>query len=144
MSSEADHISLANRNHALLLHLLTNGAYDDWAITVAFYKAIHVVEAVFANDRNFHSTSHFDRENQLKLPKFKHISRDFSHLSTLSRIARYLGDQAGHVKSFSDVADAAKVRHIIKTRLYGVEQKSLHLLSPAGKASLTKLNTTDV
>ena len=50
MATESDHISLANHNHGLLLHLLAHGGYPDWAATVGFYKAVHIVEAVFATE----------------------------------------------------------------------------------------------
>jgi hypothetical protein len=85
MASEADHISLANHNHEFLLQLLQDGAHTDWAATVAFYKAVHVVEAVFAHDLHSHSISHTARESSLKSPRFKLIFVNYSHLYTASR-----------------------------------------------------------
>ncbi len=49
MASEAEHIDLASSNQNLIDHLIHENAFHDWLATVAFYKAIHVVEAVFAN-----------------------------------------------------------------------------------------------
>lgn len=55
MASELVHIELASRNHRTLLYLLEK--HDDppeWVTTVAFYKAVQVVEAVFAARSRFH------------------------------------------------------------------------------------------
>jgi len=71
MASEADHISLADRNHDFLVDVLREGRFPDWAATVAFYKAVHVVEAVFAADLGRDSTSHTDREESLKTLKLQ-------------------------------------------------------------------------
>ncbi len=79
MASDLDHIRLANHNHDLMLHLLQSGRFGDWATTAAFYKAVHIVEAVFAADMGKHSTSHVDRELTLKIAK---VQGDFHRLLT--------------------------------------------------------------
>ena len=134
MADEADHISLANRNHDFLVGLLSDGTFPDWAATVAFYKAVHVVEAVFAADLGANSTSHTDREATLKIPKYKQIFKDYTHLLTASRIARYLeSSKAGSYRKFADYMDAQAVNRLIAKRLYGVEQRSLQFLTDNGK-----------
>jgi hypothetical protein len=71
MANETDHIKLANRNHDILHSLIDEGRFMDWAVTTAFYKAVHIVEAVFANDLHTHSTSHTEREKTLKISRYK-------------------------------------------------------------------------
>src|SRR5207253_1175861 len=113
-ANEHDHISLANRNHDLLLHLLSTGTHPDWAATVAFYKAVHIAEAIFVTDFGKHSTSHSDREATLKMTRYSHIFKDYSHLLTASRIARYLESSgSGHYKSFADFMDLEAVNRLV-------------------------------
>ena len=140
MASEADHISLANRNHDFLVEVLQQGRFPDWAATVAFYKAVHTVEAVFAADLGKDSTSHTDREESLKVAKYKPIFKDYTHLLTASRIARYLESRGeGKCHQFADFMDAQAVNRLVAKRLYGVEQHSLPFLTDHGKA-LKKTN----
>jgi hypothetical protein len=136
MATEGDHIRLANRNHELLLKLLADGGFPDWAVTVAFYKAVHVVEAAFASLK-VHSASHTAREEMLKRPRFKGLWKDYSHLLTASRIARYLSSSgAGEFHSFSDYLDLEGVKKLVRKRLYGVEQGTLAFLTTGGKGGL--------
>ena len=145
MATEGDHIRLANRNHEFLLKLLQDGDFPDWAVTVAFYKAVHVVEAVFAASMAFDSTSHSVREERLKIPRFKDIWKDYSHLLTASRIARYLSSSgAGEFHSFADYLDLEGVKNLVRKRLYGVEQRSLGFLTAAGKGDLQKIDPAAV
>ena len=91
MASETEHIELANSNQKLIDHLIRENSFHDWLATVAFYKAIHVVEAVFANNLHYHSHSHADREDRLKrTARYKAIFTNYSHLLTESRTFRYL------------------------------------------------------
>ena len=145
MASEADHISLANRNHAFLLHLLEDGSYLDWAATVAFYKAVHVVEAVIAHDLHTSSMSHNAREQILKTPRFKQIYKNYAHLYTASRIARYLEDRGtGKFSTFADYMNADDVNLLVRKRLYGVEHHALGFLSDVSRAALTKIDPSKI
>ncbi len=141
MASQESHIALANRNHEFLLKLLADGAHPDWAATVAFYKAVHIVEAVFFNDvPGKHSTSHSDRERTLKTSRYSHIYKDYAHLLNASRIARYLeSNGVGEYKSFADFMDLSAVNKLVAQRLYGVEQKAIAFLSDDGKKQLSKI-----
>ena len=142
MASELDHINLANRNHDLLLQLLSSGTHPDWAATVAFYKAVHIAEAIFVTGFGKHSTSHSDREATLKMTRYAHIFKDYSHLLTASRIARYLESSGkGQYKSFADYMDLDAVKRLMANRLYRVEQNSLPFLSDSGRALLRKIGT---
>ena len=51
-SSEA-HVRAALNNQATIDYLLAGGVvHAPWVVTVAFYKALHVVEAVLARQRH--------------------------------------------------------------------------------------------
>jgi hypothetical protein len=66
MASPAEHIALANRCHHTLYYLLSEPAeHSEWIATIAYYKALHVVEAVLAS-RRLTGWSHASRLNHLK------------------------------------------------------------------------------
>lgn len=94
MPTEMDHLSLANHNHDLLAELLPQiHRFPDWVATIAFYKSLHVVEAVFASENpSKHGTDHFDRENYLKRShRYSNIYQHYRPLAATSMIARYMG-----------------------------------------------------
>jgi len=134
MASETEHIELANSNQHLIDHLINENSFHDWLATVAFYKAIHVVEAIFANHLHRHSCSHAEREDRLKRTAgFKAVFTNYSHLLAESRTFRYLL----HPRSRLTI-ETVKSKLIYK-RLYAVEQNSLQFLSDTGKAALVKI-----
>ncbi|MEX2286504.1 MAG: hypothetical protein WD648_05390 [Planctomycetaceae bacterium] len=95
MATPADHIALANRNHDALCLLLPHAeTCPEWIATIAFYKAVHIVEAVFAIVLSEHSHSHDDRIDRLKRPQFEILFIDYRPLYAASVIARYLEDSA--------------------------------------------------
>lgn len=70
--------------------------FPDWVATVAFYKALHVVEAVFyrAPGVRNHGQSHEDRENILKRTRrFRELYNHYRPLWSASMVARYIGDR---------------------------------------------------
>jgi len=134
MASEQDHIDLANSNQQVIDHLIKEASFHDWLAIVAFYKAVHVVEAVFANHLHRHSCSHSDREERLKKTRsLMVIFKDYSHLLNESRNFRYLLCPPGRM-TFEQVRS-----QLVYKRLYGVEQKAIQFLSDAGKARLAKV-----
>src|SRR5258708_2128241 len=103
MASEDSHIAVANRNHAALTHLCADvNKFGPWVVTVAFYKALHVVEAVFANDRDIgHTHDHGDRELRLKRTrKYENIYKHYAPMMRASLVARYLEHGSTAVSSF--------------------------------------------
>ncbi len=68
MSAEAEHIRLANRNQATLDYLLLDvSKCSEWIAVIAFYKSLHVVEAVFAREPlPCHLHNHHERLGRLK------------------------------------------------------------------------------
>lgn len=136
MATEADHIALANHNHDVMVALVAAGIAD-WSATVAFDKAVHRVEAVFAAHARTHSTIHDSRETRLKKHPYKVIFKPSSHLLGASRTARYLADRHGQsYRTFTDFMSLERVRQLIRTQLRGVEQSALFFLSDEGRHSL--------
>jgi len=134
MATEADHISLANSNQLLIDHLIEVNDFPDWLTTVSFYKAVHVVEAVFANDLHYHSSSHTNREDRMKrTAKFESIFKNYSHLLTESRTFRYALPPRQRW-----TVELVKSRLIYK-KLYAVEQQSLQFLSQQAAEELSKV-----
>jgi hypothetical protein len=64
--------------------------FPQWATTVAFYTALHVIEAVFAHD-NRHTDDHAQRNRLLKTnQRYRHLWQHYRPLWNDSLIARYL------------------------------------------------------
>ena len=145
MASQSDHIALANKNHEALVYLIEDHSrFPEWIATIAFYKAVQVVEAVFDANMRVHSTSHQMRLQTLKTPRFQRIFRAYRPLLAASRIARYLEDHgpggAGRFRTFTDHLTPDQVfDQLVYKRLYAVEQQSLTFLSDACKEALLKI-----
>lgn len=95
MPSKEAHVAAAKQNQATLDYLLAGGdEHLPWVATVAFYKALHVVEAVFAADKRSplpHTGDHKLRNHVLKtVNRYQHLWRMYRPLWEASLIARYL------------------------------------------------------
>ena len=116
--------------------------------TVAFYKAVHLVEAVFKVQDGTDSTSHHEREAALKRSsKLKTLFPDYQALLTASRIARYLqADQkVPRFSGFTDYLTAEEVKQVLVfTRLFRLEQKLIGFMTDEGRAALQKVNRPGV
>ena len=128
MATECDHIACANRTHGTILHLLGDLENSSpWIATAAFYKAVHIVEAVFANDPSIrHTSSHGEREQQLKRQrKYESICRHFLPLFRASINARYLPSG----RSFDDfLSPTAVFEKLVKHHLHQVEESARQFL----------------
>lgn len=62
MASEAAHLAKADSNQSFLETI--GDEYPDWLAIVAFYKAVHLVEALFAKEGR-QSKSHYGRNMQV-------------------------------------------------------------------------------
>jgi hypothetical protein len=88
MPQQDDHIRQARHNAQFLSTFDLNATpYPDWAITVAFYTAVHLVEAHFARN-NIHYTDH-KRRNREVSRSLRQIGRNYITLYNQSRTARY-------------------------------------------------------
>ncbi len=86
MGTKTDHKEKAEHNQKFL-DCIDPIKYADWVVTVGFYKALHLVEMIFAQ-KGKHSDNHRDRHDTLKR-SFQDIWREYRPLYTLSRRARY-------------------------------------------------------
>ena len=93
MATAAEHIAQANHNQDVLDRMLVDPSpFWDWIAIVAFYKAVHSVEAViFENEKppHKHSASHKNRGALLKM-KYPDMWRNYWPLLKASKVARYL------------------------------------------------------
>lgn len=136
MASERDHVRLANRNHEALELLRADGKHAEWITTIAFYKAVHVVEAVLASHFGWHSSSHDDRLKSLKAQSaFQPVFKPFRTLYALSRTARYL--EGG---TFADVVPGNDVEQkVLKKLLLPIEDNCLQFLSDDARGMLLRI-----
>lgn len=144
MPSELTHIQQANRNQAAINHLAGSGeiVYPEWVATIAFYKALHVVEAVFSQDKIIeHRQTHKARlETLKKTGKYQHIFRHYDPLWRASLIARYLVARSG--KQYRSFAIYLSADHVISEmlahRLHQVQKSAMRFLTAEAKAMLTE------
>jgi len=143
MATESDHIALANRNHAVLMHLLPDvETFPEWVTIVAFYKAVQIVEAVFMHNHGRCCHGHQQRLHRLKAYGYKQLHRHYRVLWSASSIARYLHDTVSNTpySSFTDYLAPDRVtKAIVKRRLHGIECEAVSLLSEQGKQALERL-----
>jgi len=141
MPCESDHIALANKNHIAMLCL--HEAVDDhpeWVVTIAFYKAVHIVQAVFSKS-NKSCHDHKTRHSILKR-SYPDIWKQYRPLWIGSTIARYLHDNTSGTPytSFVDYCSADEVytKFVVK-RLRNVEDLSVNRLSKDQKDILMRV-----
>ncbi len=132
MPTKNAHIILANRNQATIQHLLSDkDAHSEWITTIAFYKAVHMVEAVFATDR-VHSHNHENRDHHLKTqPKYAKIYKYFRPLWAASMIARYLYDpetKTGYTTFSKYLTPDAVVSEMLRYNLRQLERATQDFL----------------
>jgi len=101
--------------------------------TVAFYKALHLVDAVLAMAK-IHPADHASRERHLKSDRrYKHICKHYLLLLNVSVIARYLSDRGGRAyRTFTDYMDLAAVKdQVLSHLLHQVEVSAKKFTAPA-------------
>ncbi|HVA50776.1 MAG TPA: hypothetical protein VNH11_30810 [Pirellulales bacterium] len=143
MATEQEHIELANRNHDAIRALLdAQGDHPEWVATIAFYKALQIVEATFAWKGLGHGHGHSRRLEILQDAKngYSSLCKHYEALMEASEVARYLGARssagAGYAR-FSDYMSMAAVRDkLLKKRLMNVEVHARRFLSDDSKKIL--------
>ena len=126
MPTEGAHVAKAAHNIRFVCFIEPEGLYHDWAVTAAFYVAVHVAEAVFASLRTEfpHSSSREGREHVLKREKrLTKIWRHYRPIQSAATIARYLGAQ--------DTFDAYATPDEVKAKL--LQHHLVSLLKSASK-----------
>ena len=103
MPDFATHEKIAMNNLAVIDNLLKESegcfqTFAPWVVTVAFYKALHLVECILYVDGHFdrhippHSHNHAERHNILRHRKYAKLWNHYYALYTASMTARYLAD----------------------------------------------------
>lgn len=136
MPSKEAHIAVAKRNQATIDFLL--GGDDEhlpWVVTVAFYKALHIVEAVFAADRQSpmpHSDDHKIRNRLLKTTnRYAQLWRMYRPLWEASLVARYLrvDDNSPSYNDFTQYMNRADIeQRVLAHYLAQIEASAAKLL----------------
>ena len=137
MPAEKDHQALAQHNQDTIDYLLAGGdRFPDWIITVAFYKALHVIDAMFARHFDGHGVDHRIRGEYLKKDnRYRLIYRHYKALKEASSAARYLSETCvgGSYKTFTNYATMEDVKNeFLRFRLAKLEQ-SVNKLKPTKK-----------
>jgi hypothetical protein len=145
MASEQDHIALANRNHDALCALLKlPDEHPEWVATIAFYKALQIIEATFAFKGLGHGHGHSKRLALLqdKRNGYASLCKHYEALLEASEVARYLGARTGSggYSSFSSYMTMQDVRdELLGKRLANVEMHARAFFSTGSKNSLKKI-----
>ena len=103
MPDFATHEKIAENNQAMIEHLLQKSegnfqVFAPWVITIAFYKALHLVECILYVDgfldrrKPFHSQNHTERNDTLRQRKYAKLWKHYYALYNASMTARYLTD----------------------------------------------------
>lgn len=132
MPSKAAHTLAASENQKAIDYLCVKlEEFPQWVATVAFYKALHIVEAVLAAEGK-HTDEHKVRNRLLKTtPKYEHIWKHYRPLFNDSMIARYLrhDENMPTYEVFSTYLPPAQVRsQILNHHLRQVERSARTLL----------------
>lgn len=110
----SQHVQKADWNRNFLSSSLWSlvDRYPDWVSTVAFYSALHYVDAIFAR-HGLHFEHHQERNTQVSM-LFQEIENEYLNLYDLSRNSRY-----GRVE---DAPSEDEARQAVNTDLRAIEQ----------------------
>jgi len=131
----ADHTRLAEHNSTVISALRTHGdSFPDWVTTVAFYEALHHIEALFFHDHKAHGVDHPSRLGILKKKnRYERICRHYVKLQEASNIARYLSARPTG-KTYSQFTDYMTMAEVIEKVLDGhlkqLKQSVATLMTP--------------
>lgn len=140
MPSENTHITIAKHNQATIEYLLPKiNEHSDWITTIAFYRALHIVEAIFfRNSKILHGHNHETRDHHLKSNRrYSHIYKHYRPLWAASTIARYLEKDGDVYTSFSEYLPSEMVKtEILGHRLHQIEISAKKFLSAESQKNL--------
>lgn len=109
--------------------------FPEWVTSVAFYKALHVVDSAIASQGDAPPSDHRAREMLLKKdPEYQQIWKHYRPLWSASSVARYLSDlDGGDFRSFTDFLRPDQVvSQMIRHRLHQVEESAIRMLGTLG------------
>jgi len=143
MPQVTDHIALANKNQLTLSHLLNEvDDHPEWITTVAFYKALQLVEAMFVHLDGKNCHGHTVRNRKLRENRFRAVNKQYKSLFRASTIARYLHDNVENsgYSSFNDFLTSEEVqREIVNKRLRNLEQCVLQMLPETVRSTVSQV-----
>jgi len=118
MPDEKQHIQWALHNIDVIQYLHEKPLFCDWVATVAFYAALHIVDAVLHHQetvyRRQHGFAHDQRRNILRQSgKYKGLYANYSKLRTHSQIARYLQLSRGGAMFFQQYMTFEQVTAVL-------------------------------
>lgn len=120
MASQSKHLVQWKHNRKLIA--LIDREFPDWIVTVAFYAALQIVDALLECEGNF-PTNHETRNLILmKTNRYKKINQHFLPLYNLSRTVRYMADHSKWIP-----ADRIEV-DVLGRNLYPIENSALKLM----------------
>lgn len=137
------HLQIADRNQLVLDYLRVRiDDFPEWVAVLAFYKAVHLVEAVLAVQDKHHSHSHESRELKLKSDqKYSNIWKHYRPLWAASVIARYhceSGDPAKQ-QAFTGYMKPEEVQaELLGHRLNQIQKTTKKFLEPTPSRSKRK------
>ena len=135
MADAAAHWAFANRTQTTINHLcLDVRSHAPWIATCAFYKALHVVEALFASDPQIEHTSDHGRrfETLKRTAGYETILRPYMKLASAANIARYLGDSNRDVGAFEEVySEGVLTTRLLLGNLHDLEVAATRRLGSA-------------
>ena len=115
MATEADHFKKAESNKRFLSKI--DDEFCDWIAIVAFYAAVHFVEALLAKN-GMPSNSHRERNSSLR-QNYPSIWEHFQPLYNVSKWLRYTNCElsATHIKTHLVDGRLADVESAVRTAL---------------------------
>ncbi len=135
MPTAEEHLAIARRNERTLTYLLKDPRHhSEWIATVAFYTALHYVEAVFYCDmERTHGHNHETRDHLLKSDRrYQNIYRHYRPLWEASVVARYMELQ-GETRLFSEYLPPDQVEaQLVDHRLHQLKRSAKKFLDAAG------------
>jgi hypothetical protein len=140
MPSELSHLGVANENHSTIAFLLQDpDSHLAWVGTIAFYKALHVVEAALDVGFSKHLTDHTSRLRYLAQEnRLKKVYQHFHPLYAMSQKARYLSNCEAGFRFADHISSKQMIDTYLKHHLHQVEQASLKLMSNGERLLLVK------
>jgi hypothetical protein len=83
-----DHLAQARRNYRLYLQLRAGGEFTEWALTVLFYTAVHLVQAYAAQHGPWVPANHGERAEYIR-ERLGPVFHDYRDLQDRSEDVRY-------------------------------------------------------
>src|SRR5260370_12086624 len=86
MATEDQNKQQADHNQSFL-NCIDRGKYPDWVATVAFYKAVHLVQMLFM--KRGHDTGSHQKRNGILKRQYPELWKAYRPLFAFSRLTRY-------------------------------------------------------